>query len=368
MANRYWVGGTGTWNGTNTTNWSATSGGSSGASVPTSVDDVFFDANSDSGAPFTVTQATVTGVCRDFTVSGLDQAMTLAGGNQFDVYGSLAFPATGLTITWQGGASEPNGWDFKATTTGKTINFNGLNTRGRVFFDGVGGEWTLLSALTVADGGSFSDIQIRNGTIITNGYNVTCQAIIADDGGVSTFNITNSTINLTGSAFVGGFSVNFTNATYPILTATGSTLNIPYTSTFATSRTWNNVSFTNTSGNNSITGANTFNNLTIAALAASGIRNTTFSANQTVNGTFTVSAGTNATYRNFIQSNTLGTTRTLTCAAVSGFTDVDFQDITIAGAAAPASGTRLGDCKGNSGITFDAAKTVYWNLSGAQSW
>lgn len=42
--NRYWVGGTGNWN--DTSHWSASSGGSGGASVPTSNDDVFIDANS----------------------------------------------------------------------------------------------------------------------------------------------------------------------------------------------------------------------------------------------------------------------------------------------------------------------------------
>jgi hypothetical protein len=35
MADRYWVGGTGTWDGTSTANWAASSGGGSGASVPT---------------------------------------------------------------------------------------------------------------------------------------------------------------------------------------------------------------------------------------------------------------------------------------------------------------------------------------------
>ena len=42
--NRYWVGGTGNWN--DTSHWSASSGGSGGASVPTSNDDVFIDSNS----------------------------------------------------------------------------------------------------------------------------------------------------------------------------------------------------------------------------------------------------------------------------------------------------------------------------------
>jgi hypothetical protein len=71
--------------------------------------------------------------------------------------------------------------------------------------------------------------------------------------------------------------------------------------------------------------------------------------------------------RHFVRSDTLGTTRTLTCAAVS-LTNVDFRDITIAGAAAPASGTRIGDCKGNSGITFTAAANKYWNLAAGGNW
>lgn len=49
MALRYWVGGTGTWDGSNTTNWSATSGGAGGASVPGSADQVIFDASSGTG-------------------------------------------------------------------------------------------------------------------------------------------------------------------------------------------------------------------------------------------------------------------------------------------------------------------------------
>jgi hypothetical protein len=68
-----------------------------------------------------------------------------------------------------------------------------------------------------------------------------------------------------------------------------------------------------------------------------------------------------------ISSDTFNTTRTLTCAAVS-LTDTDFRDITIAGVASPATGTRLGDCKGNSGITFPAAKTVYYIQTGSNNW
>lgn len=54
MTTRYWVGGSGVWSFSNTSNWSTTSGGSGGASVPTSSTDVIFDQNSDAGSLFVV--------------------------------------------------------------------------------------------------------------------------------------------------------------------------------------------------------------------------------------------------------------------------------------------------------------------------
>jgi hypothetical protein len=58
VANRFWVGGTGTWDGSNTTNWSTTTGGGSGASVPGTSDVAIFDASSGGG---TVTVASSIG-------------------------------------------------------------------------------------------------------------------------------------------------------------------------------------------------------------------------------------------------------------------------------------------------------------------
>ncbi|HEY9379403.1 MAG TPA: hypothetical protein VIQ02_20175, partial [Jiangellaceae bacterium] len=49
MANKYWVGGTGTWNASDTTHWAASSNGAGGQPVPTSADTVTFDANSGGG-------------------------------------------------------------------------------------------------------------------------------------------------------------------------------------------------------------------------------------------------------------------------------------------------------------------------------
>jgi hypothetical protein len=41
MANRFWVGGTASWDGTAGTKWALTSGGAGGQAVPTSADDVY---------------------------------------------------------------------------------------------------------------------------------------------------------------------------------------------------------------------------------------------------------------------------------------------------------------------------------------
>jgi hypothetical protein len=67
-----------------------------------------------------------------------------------------------------------------------------------------------------------------------------------------------------------------------------------------------------------------------------------------------------------LRSSTVGTTRTLTVGTLSA-DDCDFRDITIAGTAAGGSPTRAGDCGGNSGVTFPAPKTVYWNLLGRKT-
>jgi hypothetical protein len=73
------------------------------------------------------------------------------------------------------------------------------------------------------------------------------------------------------------------------------------------------------------------------------------------------------TRRIMLRSSAVGTTRTLTVGTLSA-DDCDFRDITIAGTAAGGSPTRAGDCGGNSGVTFPAPKTVYWNLAGSQNW
>jgi hypothetical protein len=332
-----------------------------GFSVPTASDNVFFDANSNVGTgAFTVTMANSPRVCNDFTASGLDGTMTLAGSAiGLTVSGSLTFQATNFTRTYTGTTT------FNATTTGKTVTANGISFA-QLTFDGVGGGWTLGSAVTVS-----GTLTVTNGTFDTSSsgnYAVTAGQLSSTNSNVRTINLNASTVNLSAAS---AWSISTsTNAT---LNAGTSTINCSASSpTFSGGGlTYYNVAFTSAAkSTTSITGANTFNNLSIAgqtSIVSLGLAQLSIGANQTINGTFTVSAGTASAYRISVYSNTFNTPRTLTCAAVS-LTDTDFRDITIAGAASPATGTRIGNAKGNSGITFTTAKTVYYGQTGSANW
>lgn len=359
MADRYWVGGTGTWDGANTANWSTTSGGSGGASVPTASDDVIFDAGSDAGGSFTCTMVG-SRVCKSFSASSLDFGMTLAGaGNStLTVSGSLSFPATNFTRTYTTTTT------FNATTTGNTITTNGVAFGATVVFGGFGGAWTLGSAFSCGTG-LFNTLTLLAGTLDTGGYNITCGNFLSPNSSTRTLNLNSSTVNVGGN-WNANTTIGLTlNAGTSTINLTGS---VSISSIFnGGGLTYYNVAFTTfATGTQSVTGANTFNNLTSNSLTFVGLRNISFDANQTINGTFTVSTSA-ANNRYFIQSNTFKTQRTLTCAAVS-FTNVDFRDTVIAGVAAPATGTRLGNCGNNSGITFTAAANKYWVGASSNDW
>ncbi len=90
MANRYWVGGTASWDATAGSKWSLTSGGAGGQAVPISgLDDVFFDA-----VPGAVT-VTLSGSpgCKSITCTGFTG--TLTGAVTLDVVGNVTLSSGG---------------------------------------------------------------------------------------------------------------------------------------------------------------------------------------------------------------------------------------------------------------------------------
>ena len=154
MADRYWVGGTGTWNTTSTTNWSATSGGASGASVPTVADSVFFDQAS----TYTVT---MTGAlaCLNFNVTGGTVTFQNGTSPTLDVRGSWS---TVAATVW----NTTGAITFSATTS-RTITTNAITIRSPITFNGVGGTWTLQDNLTLL---STLTTTLSAGTLALNNF------------------------------------------------------------------------------------------------------------------------------------------------------------------------------------------------------
>lgn len=72
MASRYWVGGTGTWDASDTSHWAATSGGASGASVPGSGDTVTLDGSSGGGTITVAYDPTITSITMGAFTGTLD--------------------------------------------------------------------------------------------------------------------------------------------------------------------------------------------------------------------------------------------------------------------------------------------------------
>lgn len=342
MADRYWVGGTGNWDATSTANWSASSGGASGASVPTAADNVFFDANSNVGVTaFTVTMATTPRVCNDFTASGLDGVMTLAGSSiGLTVSGSLTFQATNFTRSYTGVTI------FNATTTGKTVTANGVAFGAGITFDGVGGGWTLGSALTVA--GATNTITLTNGTLDLQSYTLSTGRFSSINSNTRTIAFGTGKISCTGTGAVW----NTTTTTGLTITGTG-TISL----TNASAKTFAGGGFSYSSvtlnqggaGDLTITGSNTFSNITNTVQPASIL--------------FT--AGTTSTFSNFSLSGTAGNLITIgsvtaashTLSKASGTVSSDYLSIsrsTATGGASWYAGANSTDGGNNSGWIFTA--------------
>lgn len=193
MADRYWVGGTGTWDGTNTANWSASSGGASGASIPTASDNVFFDANSNTGTgAFTVTLATTTANCLNFDTTGVDGAMTLArsGTIRLHVYGSFTVTSnfTMATTTAQ--------TRFYHTSGVNIITTNGVVMDCPFAFLTAGGSWQLQDNFTTT---STQSVTLTDGTLNLNGKILTTGIFNSSNANARTLAFGTGKIVLTGS-------------------------------------------------------------------------------------------------------------------------------------------------------------------------
>ena len=427
MANRYWTGavngGTGTWDTSNTANWSATSGGAGGASVPTSSDDVFFDANSGAGvctlganvvfrignftgytgtvdfSTFkmstahngttilnTGSTATLLGSKRiEFTYSGSTGSRDITGlmpeANAPDIYvtagsdtisggircrnldftgfsgkltGAFQYVFGDLimspTMTTNSGTNQIIFASTNATT--RTITSNGVTFNFELHFDGVAGSWRLQDDLTLS---SIRRVRSINGTFDANNKNVTIGGY-RTQAGTKTLNMGSGIWTVTGDNAGLGTATWNANAAATGLTIIPGTSTITMTSanakTFEGAGRTYNVLNQGGAGTLTITGANTFANITNTVQPAT----ITFPASTTT----TVSAfGVSGTSGNLItlNSSTSGTRATLSDS--SGVVSVSFCDIKDLNATGGATWAAYID-NGN----VDSGNNLNWDFGG----
>lgn len=206
----YWVGGQGEWN--EVTHWATSSGGSiHPASPPSELDNVIFDQNSiDNGdSIFIYFQAAN---CANLTMNTTKEGI-LYSTKPVNIYGSLQWETT-MQNNFAGGLY------FSSTNIGNTINMNSVEVSGTVYFDGIGGEWTLTNSFYV-----FFQIYLNAGTLKTNNYGVRAMHFYSTVNAPRTLNLGNSTFNLNMISPVGGYTwaIEYSN-TFTLITAGNSHL------------------------------------------------------------------------------------------------------------------------------------------------
>lgn len=239
MANRYFLNIGANWG--DTANWSDTSGGTGGFSVPTNADDVFFDANSGN---CTVNASARTAKTLNFT--GYTNTITMTFG--ITVSGNVTL-AAGMGVA---------GTAALTVNTTATLTSNGKTWSADFTFAGISQTYTLADNWTISgvlrlSGGA---LQTINGNKIFTSGNLTHTATNVQ--GTTVFEITggiwsttgggriDNSITFNGNSTVSGtvgFGTGTLTYTSGVVTTTGSTLSITVECTLNTNGiSWNNLS------------------------------------------------------------------------------------------------------------------------------
>ena len=189
MADRYWVGGTANWDGTAGFKWATTSGGAGGASVPTTSDNVYFDANS-GGAGVVVT--IVAGNGGALQIDATNFVGIIAGTAPITIKKTLRLYIN-LNWLYSGNITlGSNGNAGELYPAGKTISSLTINTGTIVAGVTLYGSLT-VGTLTLTSG--FFDANNGYTVVITNSFQ-------SSNSNNRILYLTNNTIQLSGSGVV----------------------------------------------------------------------------------------------------------------------------------------------------------------------
>lgn len=227
-ASRFWVGGTGTWDASDTTHWSDSSGGSGGFSVPGSADTVTLDGSSGGGTVTVTATVDVTSITMGAFTGTLDLngqtinvgTFSLTGtGTRTLTMGSSAINVSGTGTAWNAGTLT----NCTITANTATITMSGSN----VTFLGAT-NWNGLSL--VMNGSGSPALSAAFGTFA----NVTRTGTATKGDGliIAAFTVT------------GTFTLNGNSASNRLFVISNSLLGIARTITnTGATMTWSNVDF-----------------------------------------------------------------------------------------------------------------------------
>jgi hypothetical protein len=311
-----------------------------GHAAPTSSNNVYFNVGSFTGAGQIVT-VNATAYCKamDWTGAINNPTLTSAVGVELRFYGNLTI-ISAMSITGFAGT----GASISAYASCTITTNNNADLKYFIFTNAssctVVGNWNTSFAL-----------YIGGGTHVLAGITVTAPYVSFGSSAAKTVDITGSTFNLSSGSLSYGWNYSGSNMS---LTSTGSTINIAGTGGFVGGGlSYNDVNLNGTA--HSVTGSNTFVNLTRTGTATK-TDSVSFDAHTTtITGTLTLN-GNSSINRLLVQSSSLGVHKHLTAANVS-VSNADFMDITGDGAGnwdLSAIAGLSGDAQGNSGITFTA--------------
>lgn len=359
MAQRHWVGGTAAWDGVIGSKWALTAGGAGGQAVPTSSDDVFFDASSTG----TCTVSSGNTGCKSLNMTG--NAGTFAGSSALTIAGNDGATNSlilGGTVTYTGTITftDTSGTVNKITSNGKSLGGGGGFT-----FNGSGGKWQLQDACGPT--GASTTISLQSGTLDLNGLALNCTTF-------SSFSGTRTLIGGVGSSIGNAGSLGFTcNGAGLTLTSTSSTainMGILGSLNMLAGASWGAISCSPSGSNTTVQilgGSFTCASLTFTptSAAVNPFFKITAGNTITVTGAATFTGGNDTLARvNIVSSSN---SRVTISAGSTSISSAVFQGIAASGAAAW-TGTQVGDGSNNTGITFTTGVAKFWMAVSGGLW
>ncbi len=348
MANHFWVGGgsSANWNATVPTNWSLTSGGVGGATVPSAGDSVFFDANSGTGTSVwntSISLATLDCTGSKNTITH-NNAITLTISS-----GNLVLP-TGVGGTYTA-STVSSAFSFTGTSGTQQITTNGFRPGG-ITQNGAGGtsqlqdNFALLNATSATITLTSGTFDAQNFTVATGIFTVSAiNTKVLKGSGAWTIGVANTPGTIWNPvSVVNGLDVSNFTSDVNVIGTTTSTRNIQGASQTFGGRL---IVAANTGGGSlQMLGSQTWSNLLVTAPNAIIITTNLFILSNAP--TIAGSAGNEI----WFGSNTIDTARTFSVGSgTASFSWCAFRDITCLGGATFIA-TNSFDLGHNSGITI----------------